>query len=52
MKEKELDTMKNDNNLKDFFKENIEEVTKRIIELYEYQENVKFVNTKIVNNPQ
>ena len=34
-------------NLKEYFKENIEDVMKYLIELYEFQENIKFINTKI-----
>jgi len=39
-------------NLKKFFQDNIEDIAKRIIELYEFQENIKFVNTKFEYNPQ
>jgi len=33
-------------NLKTFFEENVDEIMKYLIELYEFQENIKFVNTK------
>lgn len=44
--------VKNENenatNLKEYFKNNIEDVMKYLIELYEFQEDITFINTKIV----
>lgn len=43
--------VKNENekatNLKEYFRNNIEDVMKYLIELYEFQEDIKFINTKI-----
>ncbi len=36
-----------DTNLKEYFKKNIDEIMKYLIELYEFQEGIKFINTKI-----
>lgn len=36
-------------NLKEYFKENIDDVMRYLIELYEFQEDIKFVNTKIIH---
>lgn len=48
----ENNEVKNENetatNLKEYFKNNIEDVMKHLIELYEFQEDIKFINTKIV----
>lgn len=33
--------------LKEYFKDNITDIMKYLIELYEFQEGIKFVNTKI-----
>lgn len=47
MKEKEVQSAKEATNLKEYFKNNIESVAKTLIELFEFQENIEFVNTKI-----
>lgn len=38
---------KKDTNLKSYFENHIEDIAKTLIELFEFQENIKFINTKI-----
>lgn len=48
MKEEVKNEKENATNLKEYFKNNIEDVMKYLIELYEFQEDIKFINTKII----
>lgn len=47
MKNIEVKNEKEDTNLKNYFKEHIDDIMKYLIELYEFQEGIKFINTKI-----
>ncbi len=47
MKNKEVKNEEEATNLKEYFKKNIDDVMKYLIELFEFQEDIKFVNTKI-----